>query len=453
MLRALRGKTRGKEKVLVIGLDGVPCRIINNFIKMGIMPCLGRLSQQGTLCEMISSIPPISSIAWTNFFTGVNPGKHGIYGFMERKPDSYDIYFPNSTHVKSPTLWDILSQKNKRTIAINIPQTYPAQPLNGILISGFVALDLEKGVYPSTIYPKLKKMDYRIDVNYREAAEKKEEFFQDLFYTLDKRREAILHFLKREDWDLFIATFTGTDRLHHYFWHDLADTESSYHLKFLEYYRRLDKIIKKIVSSVGKEVNLIILADHGFTLLKKEVYPNTWLKENGYLKLKREPPESLADIDPASKAFILDPGRVFINLKGKMPEGCVEAGSEYKALLKELIQGFLKVEGINKVFRKEELYSGSCLEQAPDLVLLSESRHDIKGSMSKEKLFGKERFSGMHTHNDALFYIRGLNSDREKIYLIDLAPTILDFLGLPIPPHMDGVSLIQNPKGDQGRGS
>ncbi len=124
----------------------------------------------------------------------------------------------------------------------------------------------------------------------------------------------------------------------------------------------------------------------------------------------------------------------------------MEAGSEYEALLKELIQGFLKVEGINKVFRKEELYSGSCLEQAPDLVLLSESRHDIKGSMSKEKLFGKERFSGMHTHNDALFYIRGLNSDREKIYLIDLAPTILDFLGLPVPSHMDGVSLIHNPK-------
>ena len=85
MLRAFQGKTRGKDKVLVIGLDGVPCRIIKNFIKMGIMPCLGKLSQQGTMREMISSIPPVSSVAWTNFFTGVNPGKHGIYGFMERQ--------------------------------------------------------------------------------------------------------------------------------------------------------------------------------------------------------------------------------------------------------------------------------------------------------------------------------------------------------------------------------
>ena len=443
MLKLIGKRHHDKEKVLVIGLDGVPFRIINNFIKMGVTPFLGTLSRQGLMREMRSAIPPVSSVAWTSLITGVNPGKHGIYGFMERKPDSYDIYFTNSSHIKSPTLWDILGGHNKKTIAVNIPQTYPAKPLNGMLISGFVALDLEKGVYPPDLYHRLKAMDYRIDVNYREAAEKKDEFFKDLFYTLDKRRDAILHLLKQEEWDLFIATFTGTDRLHHYFWHDFVDSKSAYHEKFLEYYRALDKIIKKIVSSVGKEVNLIIAADHGFTLIEKELYPNTWLKENGYLRLKREPPESIKDIDPASRAFILDPGRVYINLKGKLPQGCVDP-ADYEALRQELTEGFLKITGIDRVFRKEELYSGDYTEQAPDLVLASDSRYDIKGSLSKGQLTGKEKFSGMHTSHDALLYIRGLNSNRENVYLIDIAPTILEMMGLPIPPHMDGVSLLQN---------
>jgi len=441
-------KTKGKNKVAVIGLDGVPYDLIEDLVNAGKMPALAEILKEGSPEKMKSSIPPVSSVAWTTFMTGVNPGKHGIYGFIDLKDYSYDPYFPNFTDIKSPLLWDSIAAHGKKTIAINIPQTYPAKEINGILISGFVALDLQKAVYPPSFYPKLKKMDYRIDVDYQEAAEKKEEFFTDLFYTLKKRGEAIKYFLMKEQWDLFIGVFTGTDRLHHYFWNEYENPQERYHQKFIDYYTQLDTIIGDLVDSLPGHCHLMIMADHGFCALKQEFFPNTWLKEKGYLKLKKDPPDSFSDIHSDSKAFILDPGRVYINLKGRMPEGCVKVGREYDDLREELMQGFMGISSpsepsspiLERIFRKEELFSGPYLNKAPDLVLHGLSGYDIKGSMSKGYLFGKGRFTGMHTYSDAFLFLRG--GDLKGNYdIVDLAPSILYLLGIPLPNHFDSKPL------------
>jgi len=428
----------------VIGLDGVPYDLIRNLVNANKMPALAGILKEGSPGKMKSSIPPVSSVAWSNFMTGVNPGKHGIYGFIDLKDNSYDPYFPNFTHLKSPPLWDLIAAHKKRTIAINIPQTYPAREINGVLISGFVAINLQKAVYPPSIYPKLTEMDYRIDVNYEEAAEKKEEFFTDLFYTLKKRGEALRYFLNNEQWDLFIGVFTGTDRLHHYFWNEYENPQGEYHQQFIDYYTHLDTIIGELVDSLPKHCHLLIIADHGFCNLQEEFFPNTWLKEKGYLKLKKDPPGSFADIHPETKAFILDPGRVYINLKGRMPSGSVEPGKAYEALREELIEGLMGIRLpsnpsspiIEGVFRKEEVFSGPYLNKAPDLVLQGLSGFDIKGSMSKGSLFGKGKFTGMHTYPDAFLYLRG--EDMNGNYsIVDLAPSILHLLEVPLPSHFD----------------
>lgn len=445
----LKKKNKHRQRVLVIGLDGVPYPLVVDLCQKGCMPNLSKLMQQGVACKMESSMPPVSSVAWTTFMTGVNPAKHGIFGFMERRQDSYAVYFPNSSHIQTPTLWDILSREGKKTIALNIPQTYPARETNGIVIAGFVALVLEKAVYPPRLLPKLNEMDYRIDVNYLEAAEKKDEFFKDLFYTLQKRREAFHYLMDREPWDLFIGVFTGTDRLHHFFWGDYEDPQSGYHHLFLKYYAAIDNIIAEMVANVPEETPLIIMADHGFALLKKEVYLNAWLKEEGLLKLKKDPPQSFDDIDPDSKAFVLDPSRVYINLKGAMPQGCVEPGAEYENLVATISEGFLSLKDgadsgpiISRVFKKEELYAGPLMVKAPDLVLWSTPGYDLKGSITKDELLGRGKFTGMHTFDDALLYLRGQTILKSKPHIQDVAPTILKFLEVPIPEHMNGTALI-----------
>ncbi len=76
---------------------------------------------------MKASLPEISAVSWTDFMTGTNSGTHGIFGFTDFKPDSYELRFPNFLDVKAPTFWDTLGAKGKKSIIINQPSTYPAR--------------------------------------------------------------------------------------------------------------------------------------------------------------------------------------------------------------------------------------------------------------------------------------------------------------------------------------
>src|SRR5690349_13219088 len=160
----------GRERrVVVIGLDGTPFTLARRFIEDGTMPNLAALQRRGTLLQMDTSIPDISSVAWSSFMTGANPGRHGIYGFLDLQPSSYKIYFPNSKHIRSETLWDAVGRNGCRSIVINVPSTYPARQIEGMLVAGFVAVDLNKATYPPELIPRLRDMDYRIDVDARKV--------------------------------------------------------------------------------------------------------------------------------------------------------------------------------------------------------------------------------------------------------------------------------------------
>lgn len=295
MLGFLKKKLSPKDsskKVIVLGIDGVPYSLLVRFMNEGIMPHLSAMVKKGTLTDMAASIPEVSSTSWSTFMTGVNPGKHGIYGFMEVQKDSYKWHFPNSSDVKSGTLWDIAGRHDKKSIVLNLPSTYPAKKLNGILTAGFVALDLKKATYPESAYEYLKSIDYRMDVDTQKAKESLSALSADIDQAFEIRKNAILHFLDNEAWDLFIGVITETDRLHHYLWCALEDKSHSEHKFFINFYKKIDALIGEFYKRAGQEIPLIIVSDHGSTAIKKEIYLNSWLRGKGYLKFKKEPPGS-----------------------------------------------------------------------------------------------------------------------------------------------------------------
>lgn len=397
--------------MVVVGLDGVPYSMLVDLAKSGVMSTVGRLIDSGKLHQMKASLPEISAVSWTNFMTGTNPGTHGIFGFTDFKPGSYDLKIPNFLDLKVDTIWDVLGHRGLKSIVINQPSTYPARRINGVMISGFVAVDLSRSVFPQSYFGELERMGYQIDVDTAKIIDNPSLLWQELSKSLASHQKAFNYFWEQE-WDFFEFVITGTDRLHHFLWSAYQDKSHPYHQAFLDFYQQIDRIISKILNSMKKmeeeEESFFLLSDHGFTGIVQEVYLNAWLEKEGYLSFTTPNPRSLQDISPKTVAFALDPSRIYLNLEKKFPKGKVKK-EDKKELKEEIAEKLMKLEYngkkvIRRVFKAEEIYKGRYTSRGPDLVVVSEPGFDLKGSIKKKEVFGRSYLQGMHTWDDAFFW-------------------------------------------------
>ncbi len=210
----------------MIGLDGTPASYLRRRIADGFLPNLAELSRQGTLMSARAPLPPISSVSWASASTGVNPGRHGVFGFVERKPGSWDLTFTNAFTISEPQVWAKAADAGMRSVVVNIPGTYPAQPNgSGVLVSGFVSPTLERSVQPPSLISFLQERDYLIDVDLGLGHKDLEAFCEQLFAHHAARTRVLVDLLDGEPCDLFYVAFTGTDRLHHFLWEQMEREE------------------------------------------------------------------------------------------------------------------------------------------------------------------------------------------------------------------------------------
>jgi predicted AlkP superfamily phosphohydrolase/phosphomutase len=271
-------------------------------------------------------------------------------------------------------------------------------------------------------------MDYKIDVDTTKATDK-DFFYKDLFDTL-KKREKVFCELWEEPLDLFIAVITDTDRLQHFEFDAIIDESHPRHSETMEFYRKVDEAVGKILDKTNDKDNVIMMSDHGFTKIEEEVYLNRILAQNNFLKWEEDPPSEFSKIDKETKAFALDPSRIYIHRKDKYPKGMVDE-KEAEKIKKELKDLFLSLERngkkiIKKVFYKEEIYNGDYIDFAPDIVLLSNYGFDLKGNIKSKQSFAKTHFSGMHTQDDA-FLITKENFSK-KPHIEDVSEIILKLI-------------------------
>jgi predicted AlkP superfamily phosphohydrolase/phosphomutase len=425
------------KKACVIGLDGVPHSLLCAMMDRGVMPNTRRIMNGGVLRSMTVTLPEISSVSWSTFMTGRNPGEHGIFGFTDLKEGSYDLRFPSFRDLKTETIWDLLGKIGLRSIVINQPSTYPAREIPGVLVSGFVAIDIDKALYPRRYLASLARARYRVDIETDKCRDNPQRLFADLESLLACRKTIVDELWAKEEWNLMEIIVTGTDRLHHFMWDAYEEPSHQYHDDFLNYYRQVDAFIGQVHEKFAKETdedNFFLLSDHGFCGTRHELYINTVLEEHGFLRLESAEDDKnggLASIAGESRAFALDPARIYIHRKGRYPRGRADE-SDVASIKRDLTSIFESIEHdgdriVRRVFDGEDVYSGPHKDKGPDLLLIPKNGYDMKGRVGSPTVVGERRLQGMHTWDDAFFFSSrsDLLSDTEDLTIVDVPWKVL----------------------------
>ena len=161
-----------QSKLVLIGIDGATFDVMDPLLRTGRLPHLSRVVSRGCRAKLKSLIIPTSPLCWSSIVTGKNPGKHGIFHFTEKIPGRYNIGFVNARLRKGLAVWQLLSHRGKRVIVVNVPITYPPDPVSGYMVSGFDAPD-EKSryTYPLELAKDIRRWvgQYTIDLRLRNS--------------------------------------------------------------------------------------------------------------------------------------------------------------------------------------------------------------------------------------------------------------------------------------------
>ncbi len=456
-------------RVMIIGLDcAEPSLVLERWRDE--LPVLSGLMESGAYGPLTSVVPPITVPAWSCMMSSRTPGDLGIYGFRNRADYSYDgLFIANGTAVKEPRLWDYATRAGKPSIVLGVPGTFPPRPLNGVMVSCFLTPSLESQyTYPPLLKREIEQVvgEYRFDcTDFR--TDDKDDLLRQVYEMTDRRFALAEHLLSTKPWELFAMVEMGPDRMYHGFWkhmdpdHRAHVPGNPYENAILDYHRHLDGLLGRVLAYADDDTAVFVVSDHGGKRMDGGIRVNEWLRREGFLATQREPVgvEKLSDvgIDWSRTAAWSEGGyyaRVFFNVAGREPEGTVAA--EDVPALRERLSAMLAAipdEQGNpigtRVFVPEELYP-QVNGIAPDLIvhfgdLLWRSVGTIGGD---EGIHVFENDTGPDDANHAqqgLFVIKapGLEPGaRDGASLLDIAPTAMTLLGLPVPGTMRGSSLL-----------
>lgn len=507
---------KSDRRVLVIGLDGATLDLVEPWAAAGKLPVLAALMQRGAWARLRSVLPVLSPSAWASFLTGVNPGRHGIYDFIRRAPGGYGLRLTHLGHNRAQTAWRILNAQGRKTIVLNVPTTYPPEPLDGIMASGLGTPAFKPFTYPEAMGAELERHGYRVDCDLAYQPGREEAFLRGQMEHTRRQADAALWLMRAQPWDLFCYVIRGTDEIPHFYWKYMDATHPAHDAReaapwrdaVLEYYQLCDRLAGEMLETAGPDTTVFVVSDHGMGPLYRDVFLNEWLRQQGYLvtqsrrpgrkawlarlgitrqrgaavlralglrrlesALKERLGERLEAMVPRDVVRDLGEavdwtrtraysfgyhGQIYLNVRGREPQGIVASGEEYESLRREIID---KLAGLvdpadggrvaTEVYTAEQLYAGPALCEAPDIVVMMRdlsyiTRHGYEFGEAPDEVFSPPHQwqSASHRLNGLWIAagpgIAGLGREQAAASIMDVLPTLLHVMNLEVPDGLDG---------------
>lgn len=453
------------QKLFVLGLDcATPQLLFDEYLPD--LPNFQKIFKQGTYSNLRSTTPAITVPAWMSMMCSQTPGDLGVYGFRNREPgsDYNDMWIAAAHKIKPKKAWDYLNDAGFKTGMLGVPQTFPVKKVDGFMVSSFLTPDLESEyTYPNELRDEIKKVvgEYVFDYANR-STEPPEKVLKAIYEMTEKRFKLVKHFIKNKQWDFLMMVEMGVDRIHHYMWSYIdaqhpkfQGQDNPFKNSIKEYYQYIDKELGEIMEILPEEAGIMVVSDHGAKGMQGMFLINEWLIKQGYLVLKEYPKEitklEKCDVDwSKTKAWAWGGfySRLFLNVKGREPQGIVDNFEEARKELMDKLRAVKDDQGNeldNLITTPEELYQDPQGDPPDILAFFGDLSWRPGGTIGHNKVYIHENDTGpddgVHDWNGvyALWQPGQQGSGKiEEQSILDVAPTILKYFDVSAPSHFKG---------------
>ncbi len=504
------------SKVVALGWDAATWDLLTPWIEQGKLPHLARLMESGCHSSIRSTSLPVSPAAWSTIITGQNPGRHGVYDWFARKPGSYDVEYVHTGQIKARPIWEYFNQGGQRIGVFNLPMLYPAVPLEGFMFSGLAAPDAASSgfAYPDELVAEVAAQvgpfwhaETEVYKYGREAA-----YLQNVLDLLAYQKKVMRYLMTAHPCDAYLLVFMQTDHAQHKFWRYLDPEYPGYapahDAQFADaieqVYHSVDDFLGELIEAMDDDTAWMVLSDHGGGPVHGIMYINRWLHEIGMLHLREDLATRLKfwlarkdliarayrlvsrmglgkianlvskparnkvlnsflsfdDIDWArTRAYSRGAfGQIYVNVKGREPEGIVDPGQAYQDVVAELVAALKALPHpqtgaplISDIHTRAQVFDGPYLEQAADVIFSIQGylyQASVKMGLDSESILGQSEYEDSGSHRpEGILVMSGPGiqpgAKIESAGVADILPTMLALAGLPIPKDIDGRPLME----------